>query len=57
MELILSDKMVVCSWIRKCANYEKECHHCEWNADNNIGDYLVLIDSDGKQIKFLEISK
>ena len=47
------DKNVVCSFYKKCQNYKDLCDHCKWNANNEIQDYLLIEDSDGKSLKFL----
>lgn len=38
----------------RCNNYNKECHRCRMNGDNNFGDYLTFTDSEGRQVKYLE---
>jgi len=49
----MKKKEVVCSFYKKCRNYERECHHCKWNASCNLGDHLVLKTEDGKTIRYL----
>ena len=44
---------IVCSFYRKCINYERECNHCKWNAACDVSDYLVLKTDDGKTIRHL----
>jgi len=46
-------KEVICTFYKKCKNYSKLCDKCRWNANNELGDYLDIEDSDGKTLKFL----
>jgi hypothetical protein len=48
---------VSCSHYKRCKNYQRECNHCKWNAENTLGDYLVLETEDGKTIRYLEVSE
>jgi hypothetical protein len=52
------NKEVLCSFIgsKHCENYQKECWHCKWNSNCDIGDYLILKTEDGKTIRYLETS-
>ena len=45
---------VLCSFINKCQNYQKECHRCEFNAAIKLGNYLLLLGDEGKTVKYLE---
>lgn len=46
---------VICSFINKCRNYNRECDHCRWNSNCNYGDYLVLKTEDGREIHYLDM--
>jgi hypothetical protein len=50
----MKKKLIICSFFNKCKNFEKECHHCKWNASCNLGDFLSLETSNGKTIRYLE---
>ena len=43
---------VSCSFKDMCKNYPKECHHCKWNANLHIGNYLIL-EKDQKTVRYL----
>ena len=49
----MKSKQVSCSWKRECENYNKLCYKCKWNADNKLGNYLLIRTGD-KTLKFLE---
>ena len=48
----MADMEVVCTFMKKCKNYNKLCTRCRWNAMNELGDHLLL-EEGGRQIRFL----
>jgi len=44
---------VSCSFIGRCKNHPKECHHCKWNSNADYGDYLIIENEEGKTIRLL----
>jgi len=49
----MTETKIVCSFYKKCKNYNKECYHCRWNASIDISDFLIMETKDGKIIRFL----
>lgn len=49
-----TDDLVICSWINECDNYGIHCYHCKWNAEVNVGNYLVKSDNGHKTLRYLD---
>ena len=48
------DSSIMCSFVAKCINNGRECDHCKWNGAIQLDNCLVLKDSNGSNIKYLE---
>ena len=54
MGIINKKSEVMCSFTKKCTNHGRECDHCKWNGSIQLENCLVLKDSNGNNIKYLE---